>query len=322
MKLGVFTVLFARLPFEQMLARVRDSGLDCIEIGTGGYPGSPHCAVDVLLEDPSRLREYQHAIARAGLIISALSCSGNPLHPNQEIAQPHRQSFQNTVLLAERLEVPVVNVLSGCPGDSEDARYPNWVASAWPPDYAELLDWQWNQVAIPYWREAAAWAAAHGRKIAVEMHPGFLVYNPETALKLRAAVGETLGFNLDPSHLFWQGIDLPSAIRTLNREGAIFHVHAKDSYVDPHNVAVNGVLDFKPYMRLAERSWSFRTVGWGHGHETWRAIVSALRITGYDSVLSIEHEDALASIDEGLGHAVSFLRECILRDPAPEAWWT
>jgi sugar phosphate isomerase/epimerase len=322
MKLGVFTVLFSKLGFERMLEEVRGLGLECIEVGAGAYPGNAHCDADALLSDASALSRYRRSVEQAGLFISALCCAGNPLHPNREIACAHREDFRKSVLLAERLDVPVVNVLSGCPGDSENAHYPNWAAAAWPPDYPELLVWQWNHVAIPYWREAAAFAASHGRKIAVEMHPGFLVYNPETALRLRAAAGENLGFNLDPSHLFWLGIDVPTAVHALNRDGGIFHVHAKDVFVDPRNVAVNGVLDSKPYTNLAERSWTFRTVGWGHGLETWRAIVSALRVTGYDYVLSIEHEDALASIEEGLGHAISFLRSCLLKAPKPEVWWT
>ena len=156
--------------------------------------------------------------------------------------------------------------------------------------------------------------------MALEAHPGFIVYNVETALRLRAAAGKNIGVNFDPSHLFWQGVDVPSAIRALGE--AIFHVHAKDVALDRQNVAVNGVIDAKTYRRMAERSWLFRSVGWGHDALEWKRIVSALRLAGYDYVLSIEHEDALASIDEGLKAAVEMLSSVVLTEPPVEAWWT
>ena len=172
----------------------------------------------------------------------------------------------------------------------------------------------------PLLEEAAKFAADHGVKVALEPHPGFVVYNAETALKLRAEVGENLGVNFDPNHFFWQGVDVPAAIRPCGQ--AIFHFHAKDSALDPHNVALNGVIDAKPYTEMADRAWLFRTVGWGHDLLVWKQIVSALRLAGYDYVISIEHEDAFASLDEGLMGAVDILKRAILRDPPVEAWWT
>ena len=91
--------------------------------------------------------------------------------------------------------------------------------------------------------------------------------------------------------------------------------------MDQRNIAVNGVLDTKPYSKLPQRSWTFRTVGFGHDQFTWRSIVSALRLTGYDYVISIEHEDPLASIDEGLGKAVSFLKDVLLDEQPAAMWW-
>jgi sugar phosphate isomerase/epimerase len=227
-----------------------------------------------------------------------------------------------TAHLAELLEVPVVNTFSGCPGDRADARIPNWITCAWPPEYPEVLRWQWDEQAVPYWRDQCEVARRHGVTIALEMHPGFLVYNPETLLRLRSAAGNELGANFDPSHLFWQGVDPVAAIRVLAAADAIFHVHAKDTYIDPGNVAANGILDAKPYPRVRDRSWTFRTVGFGHGEATWRDIVSALRIAGYDGVISIEHEDSLLSRDEGLSRAVEFLQRIVPDEPPDEPWWT
>ncbi len=208
---------------------------------------------------------------------------------------------------------------SGCPGGGPADATPNWITAAWPPEYSEALEWQWTERLAPYWREAERRAASSGVRVALEAHPGFCVYNPESLLRLREATGKNLGINLDPSHLWWQGVDIPMAIRALGE--AIFHVHAKDVAINPEQCARNGVLDTKSYARMSERSWLFRTVGWGHGELEWKAIVSALRLAGYDDTLSIEHEDALVSIDEGLSSAVGLLSRVLLQEPPVEAWW-
>jgi sugar phosphate isomerase/epimerase len=321
MKLGLFTPVFGKLSTSEMLAKVKAlKRVQALELGTGGWPGSDHLELDALVNDQRRADEYRAMIADAGLTISALSCHGNPLHPDAKIAHGYDDVFRKTICVAKRLQVPVVVTFSGCPGDSDDAKHPNWVTTPWPPEFLDVVEWQWEKKTIPYWREVASFAADHGVKVALEAHPGFIVYNVETALRLRAAAGKNIGVNFDPSHLFWQGVDVPSAIRALG--DAIFHVHAKDVALDRQNVAVNGVIDAKTYRRMAERSWLFRSVGWGHDALEWKRIVSALRLAGYDYVLSIEHEDALASIDEGLHAAVEMLASVVLTEPPVDAWWT
>ncbi|WP_018132135.1 sugar phosphate isomerase/epimerase family protein [Effusibacillus pohliae] len=321
MKLGVFTVLFQNMPFEEMLDHVKAHGLDAVEIGTGNYPGDAHCKPDVLLEDADARRKWKKAIEDRGLMISALSCHGNPLHPNKEIAKGFHETYVKTVKLAQLLEVPVVNVFSGCPGDHEGAKYPNWPVSAWPHDYTEVLEWQWREKVIPYWREWGSFAAQHGVKLAFEMHGGFSVHSPATLLRLRDAVGEVIGANFDPSHMYWQGIDPIQAIRVLGKVNAIHHFHAKDTAIDTSNVNMHGLLDTQSFTRVQNRSWMFRTVGYGHDLKHWADIVSALRLVGYDYVLSIEHEDALMSVEEGFSKGVANLKQVILRDPVAEAWW-
>ena len=251
MKLGVFTVLFGAQPLEAALDRVAAAGIGCIEIGTGNYPGDAHCRPAELLADRAALSRFRDAIASRQLEISALSCHGNPLHPQREQARQSHETFVRTVELAERLGVGRVNLFSGCPGDSDDARFPNWVTCAWPTEYGELLEWQWREKVIPYWREQAAFAAAHGVRLGFEMHPGFVVYNPASLLRLREACGEAIGANLDPSLLFWQGIDIETVIAELGRQGAIFHTHAKDTAIQPANAALNGVLSPPRWARSA-----------------------------------------------------------------------
>lgn len=322
MKLGVFTVLYSDLSFRDMLKKVKSFGIQTVEIGCGGYPGKAHCNPEELLGNDQKIRDFKQAIEDHGLSISGLSVHGNPLHPQQDMAEGFHKDWRNAVLLAEKLGVEIINGFSGCPGDSENSKYPNWVTCAWPNDFQDILKWQWEEKVIPYWQKEAEYAKEHGvTKIAFEMHPGFVVYNPDTLLKLRSAVGETIGANFDPSHLIWQGIEPTAAIRALGKEKAIFHFHAKDTRVDPYNTAVNGTLDTKSYQRLAERSWLFRSVGYGNDTKYWKDIISELRIAGYDHAISIEHEDALASIDEGLSKAVACLKEAILEEPLPKAWW-
>jgi sugar phosphate isomerase/epimerase len=318
-KVGVFTVLFQDMELEPMLDHVASLGLEAVELGTGNYPGNAHCDPDELLGDASKLLR---AVEQRGLAISALSCHGNPLHPDTEVARRSHETWRKTARLAVELGVPVVNCFSGCPGDGPAATKPNWVTCAWPPDFLEVLEWQWNEVAIPYWQEEAAFARGLGLdRIGFELHPGFLAYNPETLLRLREAAGPEIGANVDPSHLVWQGIDPLEAVRELGRAGAIFHVHAKDTYLDGGNIRRNGVLDTKHYSRYAERSWSFRTVGYGSDAKFWRDFVSMLRTVGYDYVLSIEHEDGLASPAEGLAKAVALLRDTVFAEPPAELWW-
>jgi sugar phosphate isomerase/epimerase len=321
MKLGVFLVLFGDRKFEEALDAVCALGLETVEIGTGNYPGSAHCNPFELLEDSDKFARFRKAIEKRNLEISALSCHGNPLHPDKKISSAHRETHRATVLLAEKLGVPRVIDFSGCPGDSENAVAPNWVTCPWPEDYSKVLKWQWENSVIPYWKEAAEFARKHHvKQICLEMHPGFVVYNPETLLKLREAVGEEIGANFDPSHLFWQGIDPLAAVRAL--KSAIFHVHAKDTRIEPATTSVNGVLDTKSYLDEARRSWIFRTVGYGHGLSFWNDFVSTLRMVGYDGTLSIEHEDSLMSVSEGLSKAVAFLKDVLIREPKPKAWWT
>ena len=318
MKLGVFDPIYGRLELEPMLDRIAEIGLDAVELGCGNYPGDRHCRPAELLADDASASRFRDAITSRGLVISALSCHGNPLHPDRDRAAHDDQVYRDTVRLAERLGVGVVNVFSGCPGDGPEAIRPNWVTTPWPTEFSDLLQWQWDEVVLPYWREAGAYAVDHGVKLAFEMHPGFVVYNPRTLLRLRADIGEVIGVNMDPSHLFWQGIDPILAIRDLR--GAIYHVDAKDTAIDPHNVARNGVLDLAPAGEHAERPWMFRSVGDGHDLLFWKRFVAALRLAGYDHVISIEHEDPLASVDEGIARAIATLRAALLAEPAEATW--
>ena len=322
MKLGVLTVALGDLPFEEACRFLAERGVQMVEIGCGGFPGKAHCDAAELLADEGKREAFLETLDKYHLEISALSSHGNMVHPNPQVAAKFEADFTNAILLAEKLGVPVVNTFSGCPGGSREDRTPNWVTCPWPDDFSEILEYQWNEVLVPYWKEKAAFAEAHGvSKIAMELHPGFCVYNTKSMLRLRREVGPQIGANFDPSHLIWQGMDPCTAIRELGREGAIFHFHAKDTKVDARNTAVNGVLDTTHYGEELERSWIFRTVGYGNGEEYWRNIISELRMAGYDYAVSIEHEDGLMSGREGLEKAVSFLKNVLIYEDRGAMYW-
>ncbi len=319
MRIGLFTVPLHGYPFEEALDRVLEIGVTAVEIGVGGYPGSDHCFVDELLANEEKRTAYLEAVHSRDLIISAFSVHNNPIHPDQETAAKADHDLRSAIRLAQLLDVPVVNGFSGLPAGAPGDRMPNWVTCPWPPHFLEMLDYQWNQVAIPYWQGLAPFADDHGVKVAFEMHPGMLVYNVETMLRMREAAGPAIGCNFDPSHLFWNGVDPVAAIRKLGE--AIYHVHGKDCYVDQMNIAVNGCNDHKPYDQIAGRAWTFRSIGYGHGASVWKDIISALRLVGYDYVISIEHEDALMSGDEGLAKGVALLKEVNIFEEPGEMFW-
>lgn len=320
MKLGVLTVPLYDRPVAEAFEYLAKRGVQAVEIGTGGFPGNTHLNPVEALANPQKIEELKALLAKNNLTISALSCHGNPVHPNAETAKSYHTDFENTCKLAEKLGVDTVVTFSGCPGDHPGAKYSNWVTSAWPNEFQDILKYQWDDVLIPYWKNAAAFAAKHDvTKIALEMHPGFNVYNPRTLLQLREAVGPQIGANFDPSHLFWQGIKPTEALKAL--KGAVFHFHAKDTRVDEFNAAVNGTLETTSYADILNRGWVFRTVGYGTSEAEWKAIISTLRAIGYDGAISIEHEDALMSVEEGLEKAIEFLKPILMYDTAAQMWW-
>ncbi len=320
MKLGVLTVVLQNMPFEDAVKYLSERGVNTLEVGAGGYPGKAHLDPSMLLGNDAEIQKIKDILNKYNMDICAISCHGNAVHPDKEIAKAFHDDFTNAVLLAEKLGVDTIITFSGCPGDSENSKYPNWVTCPWPEDFLSILEYQWNDVLIPYWKKTSQFCSEHGiKKIAFEMHPGFCVYNPETLLRLRAAVGDIIGANFDPSHLIWQGMDTVEAIRVL--KGAIYHFHAKDTAIDEANKKKNGVLDTKHYGDIISRSWVFRTVGYGNDTKHWKDMISMLKTTGYDGAISIEHEDALMSPTEGLNKAIEFLKDVIIFENPTDIWW-
>lgn len=321
MKLGVFTPLFNNLSFEEMLDAAAEKGLEAVEIGTGGYPGSAHLAIDELLSSSDKRKDYLAKLADKGLSISALSCHNNPISPLPNVSSEADTLLRKTIKLASLMNVPVVNGFSGVSGGNETDTQVNWPVLPWPTEYEDNYSYQWEQKLIPYWKEINQLSESAGIKIGLELHGGFLCHTPYTMLRLREETGKAIGCNLDPSHLWWQGIDPVAAIKILGAKDAIHHFHAKDIYLDQDNINMYGLTDMQPYSEVKTRAWTFRSVGCGHDLKVWSDIISTLRIYGYDHVLSIEHEDPLMSIDEGLSRAVTNLQALMIKEQPTDMWW-
>lgn len=312
MKIGMITDSLPETDFDSLLGVAARLELDMLEFGCGNWSSAPHLHLDRLLESESERRNFKAQLADRGIAISALNCSGNPLHPGDS-GRRHDEVTRKTIRLASLMGVERVVMMSGCPGAKGDGN-PNWITIEWPPETREILRWQWDEVLIPYWRGLVRYANDLGiRKLCLELHGHQNVYNVRTLLKLRDAVGETVGANFDPSHLMWMGADPIAAVRAL--DDAVYHVHAKDTRVDPVIAGVNGVLETLPGDRFSDRAWNYITLGYGHGEHWWRELVAVLAATGYDDVFSIEHEDPMLPAIEGVEKSVAFLRNVLINRP-------
>src|ERR1700739_2786967 len=308
--IGVFDPVYEKLSLDEMLDKVSALGLEAMEIGTGGYPGTNHCPVAELLADPAKAKAWKKKFEDRNIRVATFSCHGNPIHPDPKHAARDVETFRNTVLLAERMEVAVIVGFSGCPGGSPSDTMPNWVTYRWPAEFREIVEWQWKERVIPYWKGATKFAREHGsKKLAFEMHPNFVVYNPKTLLQLREAVGEEIGANCDLSHLFWQGCDPVEVVQLLGKQGAIFHAHMKDTVFFPENLNKYGVLNFAfDTNELDLASETFRAVGYGHSASLWKSIVKAYMDVGYEGILSIENEDPILAGEVGVERAAYVLK--------------
>lgn len=321
MDIGVLTVPLGDESIEDAFAYLDGIGVDAVELGVGGWPGEAHVSRGDYLDDDRAQAELDELLHEYDLRVSALATHNNPLHPDDDRADEADRELREAIELADQLGVDTVTCFSGLPAGAPGDSTPNWVTAPWPTEHADALEYQWDEVAIPYWRDLAEHAAHHGVDVAIEMHPNMLVYEPTGMLALREATNDRIGANFDPSHLYWQGIDVTEAIRFLGENDAIHHFHAKDTKVYEANSRVKGVLDTTNYADEPERSWLFRSIGYGHDEAHWKDVVSTLRMVGYEGALSIEHEDSLTSSREGLEKAVDVLQRAVFETQPGEAYW-
>ncbi|SAL53325.1 Xylose isomerase-like TIM barrel [Caballeronia udeis] len=313
MKLSFCTDSLGYLPYEQMLDKLCELGVSGVEMTVGGWSSAPHLRADELLKDASKRRSLKEALESRGLEIAALNVSGNPLDPGT-LGMKHKSDTDKTIRLAELLGVKKIVMMSGLPPASPEDRIPNWITStvSWPPSLKDCLDYQWNDVAIPYWHQLVSQAKACGvEKFALENFSSMLVWNPATLFRLREAVGPMVGLNLDPSHMMWMGADPIAAARALG--DAIHHVHGKDARLERGIVDVNGLLETRPIEDLARRSWNYVAVGCGKDLQWWKEFFSVVRMAGYNDWVSLEMEDLTMSVEAGIKTSVEALKQTISR---------
>ncbi|MED3793447.1 sugar phosphate isomerase/epimerase [Niallia alba] len=311
MKLSYVTDSLGHLELEEMLDFIADLGIDTVEMTTGGWSPAPHLQLEELLESEQKRRAFLNSLERRNIKLCALNCSGNPLDPG-ELGKKHREVTEKTMELAQMLGVKKVIMMSGLPAGSPEDKIPNWITYtvSWPPELQDILDYQWNEVAIPYWKGLVKKAEDCGvEKIALENFSSQLVYNPETLFKLRNAVGPIIGLNLDPSHLIWMGADPILAARELG--AAIHHVHGKDVRLERHLSGVNGVLETKVVTDVANRAWNYVAVGCGQDLQWWKEFFSVVKMMGYDGEVSLEMEDLTMSVEAGVRTSIHALKQTL-----------
>lgn len=318
MKLGFVSDSLGALTFTDMLDEAVRLNVSGIEVNTGGWSTAPHFALGDMMEDAGARRAFAKAFSDRGLEVISLNANGNPLHPTDS---SQGACLQNTIRVAGELGITRVCTMSGLPAGGPNDSLPNWVVSSWPPETQDILRYQWQELLLPFWDKTVDLAKECGvKEIALELHGNQCVYNVPSLLKLRAAVGPVLGANLDPSHLFWMGADPLVAATELG--DAIYHVHAKDTLLNTPVQATTSLLENGSLMDIPARSWSYITLGFGHGEEWWRQFCYHLKMAGYDGWLSIEHEDVLLNALEGLEKSVALLRGVMPKAPsdyAPQA---
>lgn len=326
MKLGVYTACLHDKPLAEALQAIRDLGLESAEINSGGFLPAPHLPIEDIRSSRDAREEYLGTFTETGVTLTALNCNGNPLHPDPEVRNKHGRDVQEAIEIAALLGVKRVVTMSGLPGTESGASLPSWTVLPWESASLDARDYQWNEVAIPYWKDIQARAADADVKVCLEMHPHNVVYNPSTMERLATEINAThVGAELDPSHLFWQWIDPVRAVERLGE--LVYNAAAKDTRINDA-AKVNGVLDDRfgrmspddpDALSLGGRytlsrwpenaSWDFVAVGRGHDVSWWRAFLEALEKVDADMAVNIEHEDQELGQMEGLQQAAATLRE-------------
>ncbi|MEU0806570.1 sugar phosphate isomerase/epimerase [Streptomyces sp. NPDC005970] len=330
MKLGAYTAVLHDQPLTETLRTLRGLGLESAEINSGGFLPAPHLPIDEIRAGQDARDGYLARFAAEGITLTALNCNGNPLHPDPQVRDKHAQDVRDAIELAALLGVKRVVTMSGLPASDPGGRLPSWTVLPWDSAYLDAMDYQWNEVAIPFWRDIQARAADADVKVCIEMHPHNLVYNVGTMERLATEIDAThVGAELDPSHLFWQGIDPVAAVRRLG--GLVYNAAAKDTRIN-EEAKINGVLDHRHERVRAEEpgavslggrytlsrwpknaSWDFVAVGRGHDTAFWTEFLRALRDVDPDMAVNIEHEDQELDQIEGLRLAADNLRAAAAR---------
>lgn len=309
-KIGLVSDCLANYNFDELLNICNKLGIEQIELGVGNWSSAPHVNLKELLNSKAKRDEMNGKLNDYNISISAFNCSGNPLAPGSW-GEREKEVTKDCFQLSEYFGLDTVVMMSGLPGGGPKDEYPNWITTSWPPETQKILNYQWNEIAIPYWKENVKLAKSYGvNRIALEPHGCQLVYNVENFYRLREELSgdKTIGFNLDPSHLFWMGADPLAVARELGE--SIYNVHIKDVRIEKP-AEINTLLDGKHVHEFSKRSWNFSIPGFGHDEAWWNRFLVQLKMSGYKGTLSIEHEDYTMDVVHALGKTVNLLSRSI-----------
>jgi len=325
MKLGAYTACLHDRSLDETLKILGELGLTGAEINAGGFVPAPHLPVDDLLGSASAREDYLGRFEQAGITLTGLNVNGNPLNPDPLVGPRHAADLHRAIDVAAALGVKRVVTMSGLPQGHPGGAVAAWTVNPWDSQFLDVLDYQWQQVAVPFWKDVNARAAAADVKVCIEMHPHNLVFNPPTLRRLVEQTGAThIGAEMDPSHLFWQGMDPVACVDHLG--DLVFHAAAKDTRINADNVKLYGVLDDRFTRTPADANpvglggrntlnqwpvnpaWEFVAVGRGHGVEDfWAPFLQALHRVDPGIAVNIEHEDQAYDQVEGLRMAAENL---------------
>jgi sugar phosphate isomerase/epimerase len=277
MHVGILTAPIRRKPLAEIVPWAASIGAQALELDV-----TPGAAFDAMTVGDAEVEQALALLAEHGVRISSLAAYGLLTGVPEERAAQARATLEAAIPLARRMGVGVVCTLAGfpTPGKSKGQTIAQDLAAAMRP--------------------ALDLAGQHGVKLALENWYATNIQHLDHWRAVFEALPDAhLGLNFDPSHLDWQGIDYIGAVREF--KARIFHVHAKDVSVDAAQLAQVGY--------LGDGWWRYTLPG--YGRLRWGDFITALRLNGYDDVLSVEHEDAAFPPEEGFVKSARYLNTLV-----------
>jgi sugar phosphate isomerase/epimerase len=319
-KIGMCMASLLDRDWEPALDTTLALGVTSVEAMGGGHVPRRHCDPLALAAGAGARDALMRPLRDRGMELAALGCYGNFLDPDTAARTAAQQDLRAAIRAAAELGVGTVTSNAGCPGGAPGDTTPNWVVnSLFPKRWEEAYRWQWEECVLPFWEEIGRFAAQHDVAVCLEPMAGDVVYNLGTFRRLREHAGERIRCHVDPSHLWWQGIEISEFVAALS--GEIGFAHAKDVSLEPAVLRLEGLLPSCDYDDWDRRSWSMRALGHGHPETFWREYLIGLRRAGYDGTVAVEFQEPYLSIDDGLRRSVAILREAMPQDPAPSGNW-
>jgi sugar phosphate isomerase/epimerase len=317
----LFTGQWADLPFEEVAALAAGWGYDGLEIAASG----DHLDLERADEDDAYLRSRLDVLDHHGLRVWAISnhltgqavCDDPIDFRHQAIVRPSTwgdgdpegvrrraaEDMKRAARVARKMGVDTVVGFTGSKIWPYVAMFPPVPAAVIDAGYQDFAD-RWNPILDVF--------DAEGVRFAHEVHPSEIAYDHWTSVRALEAIEhrQAFGFNWDPSHMLWQGVDTVGFITDF--ADRIYHVDCKDTRIKPPS-GRSGVLGSHLPWGDPRRGWDF--VSTGHGDMNWEDAFRALDHIGYDGPISIEWEDAGMDRLHGAPEALAYIRSLLWKRP-------